>query len=373
MNGLPICVLGAGPAGSAVAIELARRGLPVHLVDRAAFPRDKVCGGCLDTRALRSLEHLGVDVADQLRPLERVHLLHGSRLTELVIGGGGAVRRSLLDERLMQAAAVAGAAVELSMKAEIVDQDDRSVRLRLTSGGRARIETAHIVVDARGLAPRPLATGRRSRRALIGLGAIVPAGDERPRQAADLQPGTITLAITPEGYLGTTRLDDHTVDIAAAVDPGFLRRTGSAPAVIAKMAASAGQSLPPAAGTVRWKGTPPLSSPRRRAANGRILRVGDAAGYREPFTGQGIGWALDAGIAAAHLISAHLDRTDRIAARWTRMTARFHLQRQAACRLVGWGLESDWRTSFALRALGRHRWLQRPAAAAVGRTLEQLQ
>jgi geranylgeranyl reductase family protein len=56
-----VVVVGAGPAGSAAAIELARSGLDVVVVDRAVFPRDKICGDGLTTGALRQLEHLGLD------------------------------------------------------------------------------------------------------------------------------------------------------------------------------------------------------------------------------------------------------------------------------------------------------------------------
>lgn len=57
-------VVGAGPAGTAAAITAARAGLDVAVVDKATFPRDKICGDGLTTGALRHLEHLGLDPAD---------------------------------------------------------------------------------------------------------------------------------------------------------------------------------------------------------------------------------------------------------------------------------------------------------------------
>ena len=53
-------VVGAGPAGAMAARELARRGAAVLLVDRARFPRYKVCGGCLNPRAVRVLQRAGL-------------------------------------------------------------------------------------------------------------------------------------------------------------------------------------------------------------------------------------------------------------------------------------------------------------------------
>ena len=56
-----VVVVGAGPAGTAAAIEFARAGRSVVLADKAVFPRDKCCGDGLTTLALRELEQLGFD------------------------------------------------------------------------------------------------------------------------------------------------------------------------------------------------------------------------------------------------------------------------------------------------------------------------
>src|SRR5665647_3190735 len=59
-----VVVVGAGPAGCAAAIVLRRRGLDVVVIDKARFPRDKICGDGLTTSALRELDDLGLDPAD---------------------------------------------------------------------------------------------------------------------------------------------------------------------------------------------------------------------------------------------------------------------------------------------------------------------
>jgi geranylgeranyl reductase family protein len=64
MRSVDVIVVGAGPAGSAAAITAARAGLDVMVVDKATFPRDKICGDGLTTGALRHLEHLGLDPGD---------------------------------------------------------------------------------------------------------------------------------------------------------------------------------------------------------------------------------------------------------------------------------------------------------------------
>ena len=74
MQSADVVVVGGGPAGAAAAIELARRGRDVMVVDRASFPRDKICGDGLTAGALRRLEDLGLDPAavPSWKPVEDV-------------------------------------------------------------------------------------------------------------------------------------------------------------------------------------------------------------------------------------------------------------------------------------------------------------
>lgn len=69
-----VVVIGAGPGGCAASIELARAGHSVTLIDKAAFPRDKICGDGLTTSALRSLEYLGLSLGSlpTARPIHNV-------------------------------------------------------------------------------------------------------------------------------------------------------------------------------------------------------------------------------------------------------------------------------------------------------------
>ena len=77
-----ILIIGAGPAGAVAARQLALAGLDVLLVDRKAFPRRKVCGGCLNERALAGLARAGV--------LDAVRGLHGVALDVFTFQAGGA-------------------------------------------------------------------------------------------------------------------------------------------------------------------------------------------------------------------------------------------------------------------------------------------
>ncbi len=100
-------VIGAGPAGAMAARELARRGMQVLLVERKAFPRAKVCGACLNQRAVSWLELAGLsDVLPRLGaiPTRRFTAFCSGRNVNVDLPGGAAVSREALDGALVQAA-----------------------------------------------------------------------------------------------------------------------------------------------------------------------------------------------------------------------------------------------------------------------------
>src|SRR5262249_46295116 len=108
-----VVVIGAGPAGSLAARELARRNCTVLLVDRAAFPRWKVCGSCLNGRALAMLDEAGLgDLPERNEavPLSAFHLAGGGRAATVSLPGGVALSRSRFDAALVEEAIREGAA-----------------------------------------------------------------------------------------------------------------------------------------------------------------------------------------------------------------------------------------------------------------------
>ena len=106
-----VIVIGAGPAGAFVAARLATVGLAVLLVERKTFPRDKVCGGCVNPDALARLDAVGV--TPQLRAagghvITSLHLHSGHRCANVPLSGGLAISRATMDSVLVQHAVEAG-------------------------------------------------------------------------------------------------------------------------------------------------------------------------------------------------------------------------------------------------------------------------
>src|SRR5262249_23420797 len=127
-----VLVVGAGPAGALAAHGLARRGLAVLLVDKAGFPRWKVCGGSLHVAALATLEQAGLgELVGQSGAvsLADVRVAAGRRHAILPLPGGAALSREALDAALVRAALAVGSHFlpETQAKTTIADTDCRGV------------------------------------------------------------------------------------------------------------------------------------------------------------------------------------------------------------------------------------------------------
>jgi flavin-dependent dehydrogenase len=343
-----VLVIGAGPAGAVAAREAARRGARVLLVDRKTFPRGKVCGCCLNGNALAGLAAAGLgDLPRQLGaiPLKFVRITTGGQEVVLSLPGGVSVSREAFDAELVRVAIAAGAAFLPNTTATLSEaiSDGQYVRLG-DATTKARVVIAATGLHGRFSADEPIVQ-RGSR---IGAGVALD-------QAPDFyEPGTIYMATGRAGYVGLVRLEDGRLDVAAALDSAAVRNAGGPGAVAAGVLADTGWPAIGGLADVRWKGTPPLTRRPLRLAGKRWFAVGDAAGYVEPFTGEGMAWAVASGLAVAPLaIAAAHGWEDRFIRTWQREHRRVVGRRQWACRVVAAGLRSPRLTRAAVRILAR--------------------
>jgi flavin-dependent dehydrogenase len=379
-------VIGAGPAGGAVAWSLATRGVKVLLIDRHILPRGKVCGCCLSPQALRELRLLGDDaIPDGIVSLAAVRIAHRSTCVRLPLSAGGVVSRELLDTHLVRQAIAAGC--QWLPSARVVSIDDSRVSPTATvtvahaeSSRPVGLHTA-VAIIATGLAD-PVrigsermpgrAVGRRiAPRSRIGLGAVLAP------TAADLPSGELLMVIGREGYCGLVRLDDGRIDVAAAMDRAPLAsHADPAAAVAALLSESAGHvgrmlPTPAALHAAGFRATPALTrrAPLLAGSQGRIFRVGDAAGYVEPFTGEGIGW----GLTSARLLveslcpsSALLSEPSVNAASRYRLAHRRHFAtRYTRCRLVAESLRHPSMVAAAVSVARAAPWAARRLVPAL--------
>jgi menaquinone-9 beta-reductase len=346
-------VIGAGPAGSLAARRLALAGASTLLVDKKSFPRSKVCGACLNQDALDVLcrEGLGA-LVDQNggTPLCAFRVGCGHRIAHFALPEGRALSRERFDSALVSEAIAAGA-VFLPQTQACVEPCAREAGarvVRLDRPGESSAATARVVIVAAGLGHRALELVTEIKthvaaKARIGAGCVLDAS------AADYAPGIIHMAVGRGGYVGIVRLDDNRLNVGAAFDRSFVRAAGTpgrAAALVLdeagfpEIAAQRGPTKDPQQWigpdsrlalrermdfshencqkvlsrserrqrTLRsqlddgpWHGTVGLTQCTRPVAIHRLMLIGDATGYVEPFTGQGMACALASARAVAPL------------------------------------------------------------------------
>lgn len=360
-------VIGAGPAGALAARQLAQVGLRVLLVERRAFPRFKVCGSCLNPRALQLLAQVGLGpTIDALGgvPLDAFQVQTHARAVGLPLPGGLALSRELLDATLARAAIAAGAEFlpETSAVLEsVTDPASESRSVQITSVGQnPQLAITRVAVAADGLGHPSLVRGGEfhatvAPRGRVGIGTILP------RTPWPCRLGTIHMAIGRAGYVGRVRIENGAIAIAAALDPPFLRDSASPGAAVVSLLQAAGCRDTDELLAANWQGTAPLGRHTRPLAGRRVFVLGDAAGYVEPFTGEGMTWALSAAVEVTPLVCRAVAGWDpSLVATWQRVLRNRVWRGQRVCRALAWGVRKPWMVSGAMVALGKLPALARP-------------
>ena len=204
----------------------------------------------------------------------------------------------------------------------------------------------------------------------IGVGTTITAASPGYRAAAlDLPVGELVMAVGHHGYCGLVRLEDDRLDLAAAVDRKLIAAEGGPAAGIAHLLheacgksplATAMQQAILAVPGATFRATPPLThhSPRIAGATQRIFRVGDAASYVEPFTGEGIGWALAGGRILAESLLGDIATA---AASYRLAHRRLFAAHHARCRWVARGVRQPGIVSGAVGLAQFMPWAARRA------------
>ncbi len=352
-----IAVIGAGPAGALAARQCALSGCRVVLIDKSVFPRPKVCGCCVNPWAMSTLERVGLGgLLEGLGalPVSQLRLSAAGREATLQLHGGVSISRSAMDEALIASASRAGA--ELRLGAAAVYDGLVSGKQRITVGKETLTARVLIVADGLGgrfLKDHPDYPVRLAPRSHIGCGTVAD-------DAGDVPQGAIVMACGRGGYVGRVRLEDGRVDVAAAFDPAFVKAQGGPGRAAETVMTQADHSKVTGLAQCRWRGTPALTRRRPRAGE-RLFVAGDAAGYVEPFTGEGIAWALAGGAAVAELAVDGARGWDaRLPSEWERRYYKMIQRRQWKCRFISGLLRRPGLTKTVVAALSRAPGLIRP-------------
>ncbi len=368
-TGWDVIVIGAGPAGSVAARQLALGGRRVLLLDKKRFPRRKICGACLNHGAVALLEEIGLGdiLRDGASELNRLELRAGSRRLSLPLPSGRAISRTVLDQKLVDAAIRAGVTFQDSVSATVreTNGDGRIVELKhateavrnqpdRASDRFARDPTqpdasafrlmnsanAKVVLAADGLG-HPSLCDVREIRDRTARSSRIGAGCEITEFPAEYTPGVIHMAVGCGGYVGLVCVESGVLNIAAAFDARLIRDSGGPARAAANVLSQAGFSAIPAMSESEWLGTPALTRSTTPVAAERLFVLGDASGYVEPFTGEGMGWALASAVALAPLAGAACDGWhSSLAKTWSGEHARIVRSRQRTCGMLAAFLKS---------------------------------
>jgi flavin-dependent dehydrogenase len=303
-----VLVIGGGPAGSAAALTLARAGARVRLIDRAVFPRNKLCGDTLNPGSLSIVDRLGVghEVRACALPITGMTVTGpGAEVSADYPDGlrGVSLTRRCLDQLLLNAAADAGACIDTGIGvSEPVIDGERIVGVRLARrGGEVLRAPVVIAADGRGsrlaarvklssyaTAPRRWAFGAYFSRVL----RTTTHGEMHIRRGVYIGvaplPGGLTNVSVVLGELGPAEAGHF----KNADQQAIVRRALNADAVLRDRFAAATQVSP-----VTVLG--PLAVDARAAGCPGLLLAGDAAGFVDPMTGDGLRFALRGGELAA--------------------------------------------------------------------------
>ena len=300
MEVVDVAIVGGGPAGATCAAFCAAAGLKTLLLEREKFPREKVCGDCINPACWPVLERLKVGreiLGSPHGALSAVEFIaiSGQRLhVDLPSGEQSeiAIKRSVFDHLLLNRARELGAEIreettvialdrtrEKDWKIDIVRE---TFLARVVVGADGRNST---VARLRNLLPRP-------ERERVGLQAHIPL----PRNFGN----RIVLQFLPEGYSGQAPVNDRELNLCLV----------GTPPTIASLRTWAEQefNLPT---NQSWRTVTPLTRAPVPVAHENLFFIGDAARVVEPFTGEGIYYALRSGELAAKAIIQIIRKEDR--------------------------------------------------------------
>lgn len=310
-------IIGAGPGGSVAACVLAQRGRRVLLVERSHMPREKVCGCCLADAGAEALRTIGLSAVLDGAASVRVCTLRAGRSSVRVhISPYRVLDRATLDYRLALCAKNAGAKVLTGWNARVRTDGDVDLRLATPSplpqsssrpSSHPTQVRAQVVIVADGLGGSSLSehaafTWSISPSSRMGAWATLE------RSPLPLSNGEMTMLSHRSGYLGLVRLPSGAFDLAAALDPAEVRDAGGPAALCARIITACSGDAQAILGA-RWRGTPLLTRRRSRVESGTVMVLGDAAGYVEPFTGEGMTWAIKGAITAAAIADERIAGT----------------------------------------------------------------
>ena len=291
-----VAIVGGGPAGSSCAAFCAAAGLRTAIFEREKFPREKVCGDCINPACWPILRRL--QLAQRMRDLPHGKLarvdfigITGQRISVALPEDENAeiaIKRSLFDNALLERARESGATVfESATVTALTSPDPRNEHWQISIGDEIVKTRTLVAADGRnstvarlcGLLPR-------AAKERVALQTHLPLPDDFGDR--------VVLEFRPEGYSGQAPVGDGQLNVCLV----------SVPNQISSLRGWAEKRFG-VASDHSWRTITPLTREPVSPAQPSLFFVGDSARVVEPFTGEGIYYALASGELAAKAIGLH--------------------------------------------------------------------
>jgi menaquinone-9 beta-reductase len=320
MKHFDVAIIGAGPAGSSAAIQLAAKGYSITLIDKEQFPRQKLCGDFLNPINWPMLRELEVERAVLACPHEKISVFRFTSFSgeeaeiplpagrdEAVVGLG--LRRFDLDHVLLNRAKSLGVTVLDGWKPKELERQPNGWVLKANKSDAFEEFGARMLIGADG----------RNSWVAHHLGLAKPAAMqgrsvgfqfrlERSNRAA----GKVEIHLFPGGYAGVVGVDGDTATLGLAIEKHRLLDGRPEQSLLKSILPQNPwlKEMLRGARAIEMRSTYPVYFPPRRAYGDGVLLVGDAARVNEPVTGEGIYFALKSGELAARTIDQAFRKSD---------------------------------------------------------------
>lgn len=335
-----VLIVGAGPAGSAAALAASRHGASVLMLDRDTFPRDKACGDGIAPHALAVLAQLGATgLTDGYAPVPSLHVVSptGDQVDRAFSSPVYTIPRVVFDHRLLSAAVAAGTTVRrhrvrrLTVRNDHVEVDGLTARVVIGADGASSTvrrhlgasanPSGHLALAIRGYAPVPPGAPYHQRLVMADRGWPAyawsfPIGDGRRNVGYG--------ELLRSSSIRRTHLLDRLGTLLPDTDRGTITDLKA-------------HHLP-------------LSSRRPIAGRGRLLLAGDALSLINPFTGEGIFYAVVSGALAGQTAATGTANAGERYAEALRSRLGRHLRHTTALRRI---TTKPWIVDAGVRAANR--------------------
>ena len=373
-----VVIVGAGPAGSSLAIRLAEANFEVTVVEREEFPRHKLCGEFISPECLLHFEELGVREQMLGRGGARISKTafyapsgRSVEVPSIWFGTGGAalsLSRAEMDFRLLERARAVGATVLESTSVNgltVADGHVRALKVREENGDSGNIE-GDVFVDATGRSRilarliekrQGTATKPARKNALIGFKAH--------RKNANVNPGYCEIYSFPGGYGGLSPIEDELANHCFLVRPEIVREMkGDADKIVETAVCKNQRAFAALNGSERvgdWlavavdgfgiKNLSPASN---------VFTTGDAAAFVDPFTGSGMLVALESSKLLARLVRDHSSNFAELAANYrVAFNRQFRLRSIAKVAISALGASGAFRRLLTSATRSKEKLIER--------------